>query len=225
MDGLWTIETHAHSAEVSLCAKLYGAETARGVKAAGCDALIMTDHYTPEFFPQGLEGAAYEARVDDFFAGYRAAKAEGEAIGLAVFPALEVRIAAGPEDYLVYGVTIEELKRLGNLAHLTLPQLREKVHSTQEGLLIQAHPFRGYLKCQDAALLDGVEVFNGNPRHDSHNDKALAFARQHKLLMTAGSDVHESMDPGGALMVCPPFADLRGFARLLRQGLVSCRQE
>ena len=225
MDGLWTIETHAHSAEVSLCAKLYGAETARGVKAAGCDALIMTDHYTPEFFPQGLEGAASEARVDDFFAGYRAAKAEGEAIGLAVFPALEVRIAAGPEDYLVYGVTIEELKRLGNLAHLTLPQLREKVHSTQEGLLIQAHPFRGYLKCQDTALLDGVEVLNGNPRHDSHNDKALAFARQHKLLMTAGSDVHESMDPGGALMVCPPFADLRVFARLLRQGLVSCRQE
>ncbi len=118
----------------------------------------MTDHYTPEFFPEGLEGAAYEARVDDFFAGYRAAKAEGEAIGLAVFPALEVRISAGPEDYLVYGVTIEELKKLGNLAHLTLPQLREKVHSTPDGLLIQAHPFRGYLKCQDAALLDGVEA-------------------------------------------------------------------
>ena len=112
----------------------------------------------------------------------------------------------------------EELKRLGDLAHLTLPQLREKVHSTPDGLLIQAHPFRGYVKCQDAALLDGVEVFNGNPRHDSHNDRALAFAQANHLLMTAGSDVHESMDPGGALMVCPPFADIREFARLVRAG-------
>ena len=75
MDGLWAIETHAHTAEVSLCAKLRGAETARGVKAAGCDALIITDHYTPEFFPEGLEGAAYAARLHEFFAGYRAAKA------------------------------------------------------------------------------------------------------------------------------------------------------
>ena len=183
MDRLWTIETHAHSAEVSLCAKLYGAQTALAVKNAGCDAMILTDHYTPEFFPADLKGTAYEARVDDFFAGYRAAKAEGEIIGLAV------RIAAGPEDYLIYGVTIEELKTLGNLAHLTLPQLRERVHATPDGLLIQAHPFREYLTCQDPALLDGVEV-------------------------------HESMDPGGALMTCPPFADIRQFARLLRSGSV-----
>ena len=218
MDGLWTIETHAHTAEVSLCAKMRGAETARGVKAAGCDALFITDHYTPEFFPEGREGAAYAARLHEFFAGYRAAKAEGEIIGLRVFPALEVRISAGMEDYLVYGVTEEELAALGNLSHLTLPQLREKVHSTPDGLLIQAHPFRGYVKCQDAALLDGVEVFNGNPRHDSHNDRALAFAQANHLLMTAGSDVHESMDPGGALMVCPPFADIREFARLVRAG-------
>ena len=198
MDRLWTIETHAHSAEVSLCAKLYGAQTALAVKNAGCDAMILTDHYTPEFFPADLKGTAYEARVDDFFAGYRAAKAEGEIIGLAVFPALEVRIASGPEDYLIYGVTIEELKTLGNLAHLTLPQLRERVHATP----------------------DGVEVCNGNPRHNSHNDRAYAFAQEHGLLMTAGSDVHESMDPGGALMTCPPFADIRQFARLLRSGSV-----
>lgn len=220
MDRLWTIETHAHSAEVSLCAKLYGAQTARAVKQAGCHAMILTDHYTPEFFPADLKGTAYEARVDDFFAGYRAAKAEGEIIGLAVFPALEVRIASGPEDYLIYGVTIEELKTLGNLAHLTLPQLRQRVHATPDGLLIQAHPFREYLTCQDPALLDGVEVCNGNPRHNSHNDRAHAFAQEHGLLMTAGSDVHESMDPGGALMTCPPFADIRQFARLLRSGSV-----
>ena len=221
MNQLWTIETHAHTAEVSLCGKLAGAEVARAVKAAGCDAIIITDHYTPEFFEWDLSKEAYAARVDDFFAGCRAVREEGEKIGLAVFPAFEIRISAGPEDYLIYGVSADELKKLGNLAHLSLPELREKIHSTPHGLLIQAHPFREYLTCQDAALLDGVEVCNANPRHNSHNDKALAFAQEHGLLMTAGSDVHQSMDPGAALMSCPPFADIHEFADLLKDGKVT----
>lgn len=220
MNQLWTIETHAHTAEVSLCGQLMGAEVARAVKAVGCGATLITDHYTPEFFAKDLPQEQYAVRVDDFFAGYRAAKEEGEKIGLAVFPAFEIRISAGPEDYLVYGVSPEELKVLGNLAHLSLVQLREKIHSTPHGLLIQAHPFREYLSCQDASLLDGVEVCNANPRHNSHNDRALAFAQANGLLKTAGSDVHQSMDPGAALMSCPAFKDIHEFADLLRAGKV-----
>lgn len=218
MNNLWKIESHAHTAEVSLCGKLDGAEMIRQCKAAGCDAVIVTDHYTPEFFAEDLAGDAYAARVDDFFAGYRAAKAEGERLGIAVFPALEVRITAGNEDYLIYGVSIEELKELGNLAHLSLEQLREKIHSTPDGLLIQAHPFRGYLNCQPAELLDGVEINNANPRHNSHNDKALAFAEANGLLHTAGSDVHQLGDAGAAMMTCPPFTSINEFARLIRAG-------
>ena len=64
MDGLWTIEAHAHSAEVSLCAKLYGAETARGVKAAGCDALMIEVHNDPPHAkcdgPQSLRPEAFD---------------------------------------------------------------------------------------------------------------------------------------------------------------------
>ena len=47
---------------------------------------------------------------------------------------------------------------------------------------MQAHPFRTGLTREDPALLDGVEVFNGNARHDSHNDDALRFARENGLL-------------------------------------------
>lgn len=218
MNELWKIEAHAHTGEVSLCAKMKAAEMVQQCKAAGCDAVIVTDHYTPEFFPADLPEADYPARVDDFYAGYRAAKAEGDAIGVSVFPALEVRIDAGREDYLIYGISPDELKALGNLAFLTLEQLREKVHSTPNGLLIQAHPFRGYLNCQPAHLLDGVEVNNANPRHDSHNDRALAFAQANDLLFTSGSDVHELGDAGSAMMTCPPFADIGAFARLLKDG-------
>lgn len=215
---LWNIEAHAHTAEISLCAKMSAAEMIQQCKAAGCDAVIVTDHYTPEFFAEDLTPAAYAARLHDFFAGYRAAKAEGDRIGVTVFPALEVRITAGYEDYLVYGISPEELEPLGCLAYLTLEQLREKIHSTPDGLLIQAHPFRGYLNCQPAHLLDGVEVNNANPRHDSHNDKALAFAEDNGLLHTAGSDVHQLGDAGAALMTTPPFTSINEFARLIRAG-------
>ena len=67
------------------------------------------------------------------------------------------------EDYPIYGVTPEELERIGCLAHLSLPELREAVHSVPDAILVQAHPYRGYLHCMPAGLLDGVEVCNENP--------------------------------------------------------------
>ena len=66
-------------------------------------------------------------------------------------------------------------------------------------------------------------MLNANPRHDSHNDRALAYAQAHGLLMTAGSDVHQVGDAGGASMVCPPFSNGQEFARLLRQGCAAWR--
>ena len=185
-------------------------------KDAGYDAVIVTDHYTPEFFPDNQRN--YAQRLHDYFEGYRCAQAEGDRIGLHVFPALEVRTAAGMEDYLIYGVTPEELERIGCLAHLSLPELREAGHSVPDAILVQAHPYRGYLHCMPAGLLDGVEVCNENPRHNSHNDRALAYAKEHHLLMTAGSDVHELGDAGGAGLLCPAFSDIKAFARHVRDG-------
>jgi len=43
-------------------------------------------------------------------------------------------------------------------------------------------------------LLDGLEVYNGNPRHDSQNNKALSYAEKNNLKMISGSDFHEYED-------------------------------
>ena len=38
-------------------------------------------------------------------------------------------------------------------------------------------------------------MFNGNPRHDSHNALTLAFAEAHpRLIRTSGSDFHQPQD-------------------------------
>ena len=70
-----------------------------------------------------------------------------------------------------------------------------------------------------AELLDGVEVLNLNPRHDSRNDLALAYAEEHHLLMTAGSDCHRPGDEGttGILAETLP-EDSFGYADLIRSG-------
>ncbi len=225
METLWKVETHAHTAPISPCGRLVPEQLAEQVRMAGYDALFVTDHYTPEFFALHTGGDDYRFQLERYFAGYRAARAAGEACGLRVFPGLEVRLFDGPEDYLVFGVSPEELAELPCLAFLSLEELHAAVRSVPDGLLVQAHPFRDYLTCQDARCLDGIEVCNANPRHDSHNDRALAYAQAQDLLMTAGSDVHQVGDAGGAAMYCPPFASVREFSRLLRGGQAAWRSE
>ncbi len=52
--------------------------------------------------------------------------------------------------------------------------------------------------------LDGVEVYNGNPRHDSRNHHALNFAKQYpQLIETSGSDYHQLGDLASGGMIFP----------------------
>ncbi|MFZ2390666.1 MAG: PHP domain-containing protein [Minisyncoccales bacterium] len=65
----------------------------------------------------------------------------------------------------------------------------------QGGLVIIPHPFHGAEGFRDDItkyldLVDALEVFNGRKPGKSHDDKAMAFARQYNLGMTAGGDSH-----------------------------------
>ena len=65
----------------------------------------------------------------------------------------------------------------------------------QEGLLFyQAHPFRNGMSVVNPQLLDGIETYNGHPRHESRNDIAMAWAEKYGLQQISGSDFH---DPDG----------------------------
>lgn len=222
-ERLLRYETHAHTAEISRCAKMPAAQMVRQVKEAGYDALVVTDHFDPEFFDGCQRGPAYRSRLEDFFAGYRAAAEEGERLGLLVLPALELRNVFGMEDFLIYGLTQEELGEMDCPCFLPLNRTLSLVRQAG-GLLFQAHPFREYLCCMPAACMDGVEVVNANPRHDSHNDRALAFARENGLLRVAGSDVHQLGDAGAAGILAPYARDGKALAELLRQGRHRCFQ-
>ncbi|MFZ3058040.1 MAG: PHP domain-containing protein [Minisyncoccales bacterium] len=65
----------------------------------------------------------------------------------------------------------------------------------QGGLVIIPHPFHGAEGFRDDItkyldLVDALEVFNGRKPGKNHDDKAMEFAKQHNLGMTAGGDSH-----------------------------------
>jgi predicted metal-dependent phosphoesterase TrpH len=216
------IDPHVHTAETSSCSRLPAAELVRLYRSKGYDALIVTDHYFDEFFDaEGNGSLPWRRRVERYLAGFRNARREGERIGLRVFLGLEVRLSGSPNDYLVYGPDEEFLEESPPLFRLDLAGLGLVVRALG-GALVQAHPFRPVCTRADPALLDGVEVFNGNPRHRSRNELAGAFARKHGLLRFSGSDAHQEEDVGRGGMRLPraigslkEFLDCLGEAELL----------
>ena len=140
MESLWRVETHAHTAPVSPCGRLAPEQLVEQVRAAGYDALFVTDHYTPEFFAVHPTGEDYHIYLERYFSGYRRAAEAGRRVGLRVFPGLEVRLYDGPEDYLVYGVSPEQLAELPCLAFLSLEELHAAVRSTPDGVLVPGAP-------------------------------------------------------------------------------------
>ena len=69
--------------------------------------------------------------------------------------------------------------------------------AAEQGFLFyQAHPFRNNMKITAPELLTGIEIKNGNPRHDSRNDIAKLWAEKFGMHMIAGSDCHRQEDVG-----------------------------
>lgn len=195
------LDTHVHTSEISPCGWVPALEGVRTYKEAGYYGIIITDHYYDGYF-DGLWDSSWEYKIQTYLSGYKSALEEGKKIGLQVFLGLEMRFQEGPEDYLVYGLNEEFLTRNPELYKHTLKSFREAIKDTG-ALIFQAHPYREGLKVAPAHLLDGMETHNGNPRHNSHNHKAHAYAKNHGLKMSAGSDFHRLEDLGGGGILIP----------------------
>jgi predicted metal-dependent phosphoesterase TrpH len=191
------VDLHVHTRETSFCGRTKGQMVAVLYKKAGYDGIVITDHYNKGYFRRFPKWMPWEKKIDHFLRGYRSAYAEGEKIGLKVFFGIELKFNKSPREYLVYGIDAAFLKDYPELYKLGLEKFRRLVDSLAPKykiLIFQAHPFRPGITPADPALLDGVEVYNGNPRQNSHNDLAFSFAKKHNLKMISGSDFHRLPD-------------------------------
>lgn len=193
---MYKIETHLHTTYSSKCGWLEVEELIAGYKAAGYSGIVVTDHFNRTTFDYLQIDLASEAdKVHPFLEGYHRMKEEGRKQGIQIYKGAELRFDECSNDYLLYGYhnellrNPEEIFRMGIAAFAPLCRAAGAV-------LIQAHPYRRGCTPAIACYLDGVEVLNGSPRHDSHNDRAAEYAEQFGLIGTAGSDCHRPEDIG-----------------------------
>lgn len=218
---MFKTELHLHSAEVSHCGKVYSPDIVKKYKEAGYDTVVLTNHMSKYTFRSKNEGAwdgmTWDEKVTFFISGYKKLK---EAAGdeLNVILGMELRFYKSPNDFLVYGVTEEFLRKSGDIMDTTLKELKPILE--ENGMLIyQAHPFRNGMEITKPELLDGIEVFNGHCNHDSRNNIARLWAERFDLKKTSGSDFHHDYQkPAGGILTDMEIKDNETLLEVLKNG-------
>ena len=191
MEYTYKYETHLHTREASACASCGGAEYVDIYLRLGYTGIIVTDHFfngncaVPKELP-------WEERVNRFFAGYEAAKAEGDKKGLQVFFGWEANYDG--DEYLIYGPDKEWLLKHPEIMSWSQAEQLEHIHEAG-GLVVQAHPFRERDYLSQINLhpfhADAFEVCNaGNVA--AQDVLAYHYAGKEGMSMTSGSDIHRS---------------------------------
>lgn len=190
-------EMHLHTKDTSNCANVKASVAVEEYIKAGYDGIVVTDHLSPStYMKYGRELLPWKKKVDFFLRGYKSAKkAANGRIPVLLGMELRYRTSEGDNDYLVYGITEDFLYNTPELLNLNSKKFYELTQ--KNGFLVfQAHPFRVGMKVTNPKFLDGIEIFNGNPRHNSSNDIAEMWAKKYGLMVTSGSDYHEIEDLG-----------------------------
>lgn len=190
-------ETHCHTSEVSACAISSAAEIVKSYAKAGYSGIIITDH----FFNGNCNidpSLPWKDKVDLFCLGYQNAQKAAKNLSMGIFFGWEYTYKG--TDFLTYGLDKMFLLNNPDLLEWSLDVYFKKVHQAG-GFLVHAHPFRerDYIKKIRlfANKIDAIEVINSGNDKKIFNEKALAYALQHGLAQTAGSDTHNANSLSG----------------------------
>lgn len=182
-----------------------------------CHTIYSKDSLTT---PEGLVRAASEKGLDrvivtdhNSIAGARAAQQidpQRIIIGEEIMTTRGEILAAFVQEEIPPGLTPLE----------TIHLLRE-----QGAFISVSHPFdvwrSGHWDVKDLLeiipLVDAIETFNARCYLPSFNEKAAAFAKEHNLNGTVGSDAHTSWELGRATLTVADF----GSGQQLKQALAS----
>jgi predicted metal-dependent phosphoesterase TrpH len=189
------VDMHTHC-EASPDSRTPIAEQARAVRAARIDVICATDHNT-------IEGGLRLRELADGFRvviGEEIGSRDGEIIGLFLERAV-------PRD-------------------LSGEETIARIHD-QGGLVVVPHPFsinrRYHMKRASLdrlrAHIDALEIFNAREAIFLNNRSAAAYAKQHGIVGTAGSDAHRAAEVGRAFVEMPDFAGRGDFLSSLKQGV------
>ena len=215
-------ELHLHSAPVSACGKSYPEEIVQVYLEHGYDTIVLTNHFSRFTFKNkrmgDLSALPWQEKVDYYMQGYHELKkaAEGK---LNVIFGCELRSNIDENDYLIYGLDEKFLRDNEDLYDIPTPEVSARIRAAGF-LFLQAHPFRDNMMMVNPSLLDGIEIFNGNPQQDSRNDIARIWADRFGLIGTSGSDYHRTVEGAfaGGILTDEPITSNEQLLEILRSG-------
>lgn len=163
----------------------------------GLDRIVITDHNT-------IRGALEARQLDPVhvIVGEEIMTTRGEL--LATYVRQEVPKGFTPQE------TIRILREQGAFISVSHPFDRMRNGSWDLEHLLEIIPF-----------VDAIEGFNARCMTMDANPKALAFAKEHGLSITAGSDAHAAFEIGSASMVMEPFENAGELKIAIQTGKLS----
>ena len=189
---MFKTETHIHTAEVSICSHKKAREMARIYKERGYSTICITDHFQGNTL-DSYGDIPWQEKMSIFLGGYYRAKTEGEKIGINVLAGAELCFPGNPNHYLAYGITKQFLDANPNINKTSIEYFSEVAHKA--GIfIIQAHPYRDGKCFPTPEYIDGIEIYNSNPRHEDNSVQSEKIAIEHNLFVSAGSDAHRDED-------------------------------
>jgi len=222
---MYKTETHLHVAQISPCGKIGAREMIELYKKAGYHTVFVSDHFI-ESVLRGFGEISWREKVDKFFEGYEIAKKAGEALGINVLPAAELTYNYSCHDFLLYGFDKSFFYELPDI--FEMPKKAVYKYAKAHGVtVVQAHPYRDGVMVPDSPdIMDAIEAYNSNPRHENYTEKVLAYAKEHNLPITCGSDAHRYEDVGrGGVISEEEIKTPEDYVRLLMSGKLEMIQE
>ena len=212
----YRIELHAHTSPASGCSQVKPKDMVETYKKLGYDAVTITNHFM--YLNDGKEKEKY---IDAFLYDFEQTKKYGDELGLKVYLGAEIRFTEDNNDYLVFGVNKKMLSEIYDLLPYGIENFR-KIYAMPDSLLIQAHPMRDGIRTIDTALIDGMEVFNLHPGHNSRVGMTSVYAKENNIsIIIAGSDFHHpnrNHEGVSALMGAYLPYDTFELAKLIKKG-------
>jgi len=210
----YRFELHAHTCPVSSCSEITAKELVRRYAALGAHGVVVTNHAIRSL----IGDIGYEEWSELYLRDFFEAREQGEKQGVKVLLGMEIRFPQNNNDYLIYGIDEDFLPIAWEYMTTDLHKFYTDCHAPDR-LILQAHPFRNGMEPVAPADLDGYEVFNMHPNHNSRVSVAATLHREQGGVIIGGTDFHH---PGqeGRLFTCfrEMPQDSKDLVRLLRGG-------
>lgn len=208
------VELHTHTKPMSGCSEITPEELVKRYAALHIHGVVITNH--AHFRAKDEEKATWCKRyLDD----YRNAVSYAKDYNLRIYLGLEMKFAKNENnEYLVYGADESFIETAWEYLSQDIHTFYEACHDPDR-VIVQAHPFRGSATTTNPADIDGVEVFNHHPGHNSRTSLAANYHKQVGGIVTGGSDFHHPNEEGQFLACFRELPiDSYDLARRLRAG-------